>query len=1137
MASCELSYSVSISGDCNNSSSGGFTINIFGQAPDFIIQWLSPYTTTIPLGAGVTEYTQNSLSAGTYTFNIIDSCSPNNTRLVNFNISNGTCVSITNTQNTLCGLSNGSLTATTSNLYNVANFSLYDNVTGFLSSGDTNDNYYVFSNLSASTYYVIANDGGGCTGKTESTIIKSSTTIDYSFYTVEDAGCTTQSGKIYITGLTGNPPYTYLWSNGHSESFITGLTAGSYSVAVTDSTGCEISKSVDISTITPVSIGSLLVTPPSCFTSDGDVTALVVNGTPPYYYSGSNGNVHISFSTSYTFTGVGPGLFSVQVTDAGLCTSVSSVSVATPGGFSLVNVTVVNSNCSDIGGKIKPISIFGGSGNYIYTLTYPSGGVVTQPTTSTSWGFENLSGGTYTLNIDDGVCSYTNQYTIVNTILYNLNVSTIDTTNNLSNGSVTLSITSGGTPPYNYLITGGSTNLSISTPLTSYTFNNLIYGNYTAKVTDSTFCSQSKPFIIHSSVGLDFVLIGQDANNGNDGSLSVFITDGNPPFTIQWQGVLSAQTGSVVSNLSPGTYCVKITDFTGGVKELCKTIYGYKSMSSTQYYNICDTTLVNTGELIQKGIKQMFFEGYYDLTLRDVNCVLNSATFTMNVTVGSYQTSALFYVSDSINSYPSTDDVLNQLDYLITYSPHIGNVVIQDNTITITTDCEEDSLVTTNVVASVDIFYDVSCVSCDISVTPTPTPTITQTPTMTPTPTHTPTPTPTSPLVYYVITECPEKSYIIQHILPLPGLVVGNSFAGVLTGHDPINQCYQIINSSTSLTQLLAQYPGALYPPPSNYFDSVVNTIYNNCDNCNKENVIKAPLPIIQQCTIKYQINKDCNSNCDVGYGNIKSSGVTVLNINQQLPIGIINNSFNADIDSLIEISFNLIPSTCNFVNSVTIGVYDEFNVLVLPEINVLETDANPTAYLSFILNNDRCGRNLIIKITENCQNKTEVPNCTFIKTNLISEYGFYMKKDIGVVSGYRVWAWYKETSQPNSCYTLMEGIGDNVGGSIPTYPNYTAPGYLGGGGFDYDLFSNGVQYSLFFTTKDLNSPHSPWLPGAVVSPVVFGVGQNSGDFTSYCGPNNPFIFTPTSGPPTIYINVKVLNSTNWVTCSPNINV
>jgi predicted helicase len=47
--SCFLSYNVTLTGDCSNTSSGEFSIDIFGSAPDYTIQWISPPLGTIAL--------------------------------------------------------------------------------------------------------------------------------------------------------------------------------------------------------------------------------------------------------------------------------------------------------------------------------------------------------------------------------------------------------------------------------------------------------------------------------------------------------------------------------------------------------------------------------------------------------------------------------------------------------------------------------------------------------------------------------------------------------------------------------------------------------------------------------------------------------------------------------------------------------------------------------------------------------------------------------------------------------------------------------------------------------------------------------------------------------------------------------
>ena len=54
------------------------------------------------------------------------------------------------------------------------------------------------------------------------------------------------------------------------------------------------------------------------------------------------------------------------------------------------------------------------------------------------------------------------------------------------------------------------------------------------------------------------------------------------------------------------------------------TCVGSVLFSSYEYFTICDSNLINSGEIIKKGPKQMFYEGFVDLTSGDTGCVLNS---------------------------------------------------------------------------------------------------------------------------------------------------------------------------------------------------------------------------------------------------------------------------------------------------------------------------------------------------------------------------------------------------------------------------------------------------------------------------------------------------------------------------------
>ena len=718
--SCSLSYNLIVTGDCSNTDSGAFEVQIFGSAPDYTIQWLSPATLgTVVLGAGVTGYTVTDLSASTYSFNIIDSCSPRNTVLpVNVYISSGTCISINNFENTLCGEDNGTISVTTSNLYGESSFYLYDSVTGYITSGTSVSNDYQFTLLSASTYYVIANDGGGCTGQSESIIIQDSSTVDYGLYVVNDAGCAVNSGKIFVTGLTGNPPYTYLWSNGGTMSSISGLTTGGYTVTVTDNTGCEVSKSAFVAQVPPIGIAAVFTTGPSCFESNGEVTVVITGGTAPYYYSGStSSNNGPSFDTEYTFTNLGSGNFDIKITDAGLCNATTSTYITTPGGFSVVSITTTNSICSDNDGTIS-INLFGGVAPYVYTLAKTGGSTITQTTASSTWSFNNLSSGTYTLTIDDGgPCTYTNTYVIENIPTFTLSGTTTGTTCGGNNGIVTVSV-SGGSPIYTYVLDGGST---VQSSLSSTTFTNLTSGVHSVNVTDNSNCSQTINFAIAPSTNVDFVLTTTDSTVGNNGSITALITNGEPPFTLTWSDNVNGQTESTVTNLSAGTYTLTIVDDNGCEKVRTVVINGNVDIASYQVYSVCDSNLLNYGQLLTKGPKQMLLEGFYELTLDEFNCVLNQSIFEASVTVSGVTTVQEFYTGTTLNEYPTTNewnDVIGSM--LLNYDGIVSATFdIEKNKMVITTDCNNvNSLNDADVVINMIIYYDISCESCTGCYTP-----------------------------------------------------------------------------------------------------------------------------------------------------------------------------------------------------------------------------------------------------------------------------------------------------------------------------------------------------------------------------------------------------------------------------------
>jgi surface protein len=720
---CELNVIVNgITGDCTNSNLGAFDISIDGSAPDYSIQWISPTTGTTTLGPGITGYSQTGLSAGTYSFYVVDSCPSGNTYFFNnIYISSGTCLSIEST-NTTCGLINGVITATTINLYDSATFYLYELNSGLINTISQTTNIVEFTTLSAGTYYVIADDGGGCTGKSESCIIKSSSTLNFGLYQVDNSACAINLGSLHVTGLTGTPPYTYLWSNGQTTPSITGLSDGTYSVTVTDGLGCSTSLGAIISSVPNLNSLILVDIEPACFSATGQATIYISGGTGPYHIQGSNGEVTITFATSYTFTGLPAGYFSTIVTDAGLCQSTAFATLLTPNAISVVTINVTNSNCNNFDGQIS-ISIFGGSAPYVYTLTDSLGNFQSgiQPTQNAGFLFTSLSSDTYTITITDSsnICPYSGTVVVSNNVLFDLSASTIGATCDLPNGSATLSITTGGTAPYRYQIDGydifGQTGLT-------YTFQNLLPGNYTAKVMDVNLCQQIIPITIPNLSNLNYVLSSLNPLFSNDGEISIFITDGTPPFVVNWSSNVNGQTGLTVNNLSAGTYSVTVTDAYGCTLSRSTTLIGYTLLQSNQSYTICQGLLTNQTQNIRKGPQQMLIEGFKDLTVGDTNCILNSAVFEVEVTLSGVTTSSTaqtFYTATTLNDFPADNLYYDTVKILLLSYSGITYVDIEpiENKITIgTISNPPQEYIDTEVIVGVKVYYDISCEVCSLPV-------------------------------------------------------------------------------------------------------------------------------------------------------------------------------------------------------------------------------------------------------------------------------------------------------------------------------------------------------------------------------------------------------------------------------------
>ncbi|HLP19450.1 MAG TPA: SprB repeat-containing protein, partial [Chitinophagales bacterium] len=385
---------------------------------------------------------------------------------------------------------------------------------------------------SATTFQVTVTGAGGCTA-TDAVNVNVSN-LQLIADSARDATCAyVGDGKIYVHASGGAAPYTYSVNGGPQQQsgVFTGLFFGSYLVMVQDGNGCTDTLHINLNSGYDVTGSIISQTLAGCL--GGSVTLQAGNGTAPYEYSLDM----VNYQTSPVFTNVQPGSYTIVMRDANGCRAQLPFTMNLNGGIEIV--------ITNDGDGVFPDTLNAVGHNSCAPYTYNwSNGATTQQS-------EITSSGSYSITVSDcdGCTASLTVSTEINATVNLINV----TCNGLGDGRAYFAAT-GGIPPYQYSIDGGSTFQS------SPEFTSLVPGQYTGVITDAGAAYFSYPFsitqrgplVIDSVVVVDAQCIGI-----NNGSVCIYATgDGIKEYFIPFQTSLQP----CFTSLPPGSGIVSVTD-------------------------------------------------------------------------------------------------------------------------------------------------------------------------------------------------------------------------------------------------------------------------------------------------------------------------------------------------------------------------------------------------------------------------------------------------------------------------------------------------------------------------------------------------------------------------------------------------
>jgi hypothetical protein len=476
--------------------------------------------------------------------------------------------------------------------------------------------------LSAQSYTVTVTDAVGCTIVLETTLSQPNQILINS--SVTNPSCNGLcDGMVNLNIIGGNAPFDYEWSGPCEGQNPVDICPGTFTVTVTDATGCSSSHTVTLTAPTPLDLSMSAAGETNIDTNDGTATGIPSGGTSPYSYLWDD----INGQTTQTAVSLPPGMYCVTVTDNNGCTITGCTIVNAFECDISLEVSSGNVSCFDVCDGTIDLTVNGGTAPFTYHWNPISAG--------NNEDLTNLCPGGYQVTVTDA-----NQCTA--------SINTFVSGNSQINGNLTYflqscaptcndsieAIITGGTQPYIYIWNNGDTLASIG---------GLCQGNYSLTVTDAVGCTEVfVPLVVVSPPAL---IVAMDTINvscfgGCDGSLTATVEGGFPPYTYDWE-INDFDGQPTATDLCPGNYFLVVGDASGCSLFVSATVNEPAELSiATATTNACFGECTGTVVFSVNGgtpaysyewssDPQMLCPGEHSVTVTDINGCTASDDFTV----------------------------------------------------------------------------------------------------------------------------------------------------------------------------------------------------------------------------------------------------------------------------------------------------------------------------------------------------------------------------------------------------------------------------------------------------------------------------------------------------------------------------